>query len=230
MKAVVSPAKSLDFESKLPTTRSSQPQFLEEAETLNKKLERKTKAEISDLMSISDKLADLNYQRYKEFSTPFTKENARPAVYAFAGDVYTGLDAYTIPTKKLDKLEDTLRILSGLYGVLKPFDLSLEQFNVLRILRGQNEKPLNLQDIQDRMVNKMSNTTRLIDKLLLKDFVERNTCAKNRRKIEIFITQDGLKTLSVLDPIIDDIEQQMTSNLSQTELELLNNLLTKLKA
>lgn len=115
-------------------------------------------------------------------------------------------------------------------SVLKPFDLSLEQFNVLRILRGQNEKPLNLQDIQDRMVNKMSNTTRLIDKLLLKGFVERNTCAKNRRKIEIFITQDGLKTLSVLDPIIDDIEQQMTSNLSQTELELLNNLLTKLKA
>jgi DNA-binding MarR family transcriptional regulator len=115
-------------------------------------------------------------------------------------------------------------------SVLKPFDLSLEQFNVLRILRGQNEKPLNLQDIQDRMVNKMSNTTRLIDKLLLKGFVERNTCAKNRRKIEIFITQEGLKTLSVLDPIIDDIEQQMTSNLSQTELEQLNNLLTKLKA
>ena len=126
MKAVVSPAKSLDFESKLPTTRSSQPQFLEEAETLNKKLERKTKAEISDLMSISDKLADLNYQRYKEFSTPFTKENARPAVYAFAGDVYTGLDAYTIPTEKLDKLEDTLRILSGLYGVLKPFEGKVE--------------------------------------------------------------------------------------------------------
>ena len=115
-------------------------------------------------------------------------------------------------------------------SVLKPFDLSVEQFNVLRILRGQNEKPLNLQDIQDRMVNKMSNTTRLIDKLLLKGFVERNTCAKNRRKIEIFITQVGLKTLSVLDPIIDDIEQQMTSNLSQTELEQLNNLLTKLKA
>jgi len=115
-------------------------------------------------------------------------------------------------------------------SVLKPFDLSVEQFNVLRILRGQNEKPLNLQDIQDRMVNKMSNTTRLIDKLLLKGFVERNTCAKNRRKIEIFITQEGLKTLYVLDPIIDDIEQQMTSNLSQTELEQLNNLLTKLKA
>ena len=123
MKAVVSPAKSLNYEDKLPTTRATQPQFLEEAEILNKKLERKTKAEISELMSISDKLADLNYQRYKEFNTPFTKDNARPAVYAFDGDVYTGLDAYTIPTEKLDKLQDTLRILSGLYGVLKPLDL-----------------------------------------------------------------------------------------------------------
>ncbi len=123
MKAVVSPAKSLNYEDKLPTTRATQPQFLEEAETLNKKLERKTKAEISELMSISDKLADLNYQRYKEFNTPFTKDNARPAAYAFDGDVYTGLDAYTIPTEKLDKLQDTLRILSGLYGVLKPLDL-----------------------------------------------------------------------------------------------------------
>lgn len=123
MKAVVSPAKSLNYEAELPTTRATQPQFLEEAETLNKKLERKTKSEISDLMSISDKLADLNYQRYKEFQLPFTKENARPAMYAFDGDVYTGLDAYTIPVDKLDKVQDTLRILSGLYGVLKPLDL-----------------------------------------------------------------------------------------------------------
>ncbi|MFI8378726.1 peroxide stress protein YaaA [Leeuwenhoekiella sp. NPDC079379] len=123
MKAVVSPAKSLNFESKLPTTRATQPQFIEEANTLNKKLEHKTKAEISELMNISDKLADLNYQRYKELTIPFTKQNARPAVYTFDGDVYTGLDAYTIPTEKLDKLQDTLRILSGLYGVLKPLDL-----------------------------------------------------------------------------------------------------------
>lgn len=114
--------------------------------------------------------------------------------------------------------------------VLKPFDLSIEQFNVMRILRGQNAKPLNLQDIQDRMVNKMSNTTRLIDKLLLKNFVKRNTCKTNRRKIEIFITEEGQKTLKQLDPIIDDIETQITSNLSHSELEQLNYLLSKLKA
>lgn len=114
--------------------------------------------------------------------------------------------------------------------VLKPFDLSIEQFNVMRILRGQNAKPLNLQDIQDRMVNKMSNTTRLIDKLLLKNFVKRNTCKTNRRKIEIFITEEGQKTLKQLDPIIDGIETQITSNLSHSELEQLNYLLSKLKA
>lgn len=123
MKIVVSPAKTLDYESKVPTTRATQPKFLEEAELINNKLERKSKKAISELMDISDKLAELNYQRYKEFSTPFTKDNARPAVYAFAGDVYTGLDAYTIPSEKIDLLQDSLRILSGMYGILRPLDL-----------------------------------------------------------------------------------------------------------
>ena len=123
MKIVVSPAKTLDFKSKLPTTRATQPKFLEEAELINSKLERKSKKAISELMDISDKLAELNYQRYKEFNTPFTKENARPAVYAFAGDVYTGLDAYSLPSEKIDLLQDSLRILSGMYGMLRPLDL-----------------------------------------------------------------------------------------------------------
>jgi cytoplasmic iron level regulating protein YaaA (DUF328/UPF0246 family) len=74
-------------------------------------------------MSISDKLADLNWQRNKVWKTPFTPANARPAVYAFDGEVYTGLDAYSIPLEKLDLLQERLRILSGLYGVLRPLDL-----------------------------------------------------------------------------------------------------------
>ncbi|MCF4102454.1 peroxide stress protein YaaA [Gillisia sp. M10.2A] len=123
MKIVISPAKSLDFESKLPTTRGTQPSFLDTTEKINKKLSRLSKSEISDLMHISDKLADLNYGRYKSFEPEHTKTNSRPAVYAFNGDVYSGLDAYTIPTEKLDKLQDSLRILSGLYGVLRPLDL-----------------------------------------------------------------------------------------------------------
>lgn len=123
MKIVVSPAKTLDYESKLPTTRATQPKFLEEAELINNKLECKSIKDISELMSISDKLAELNYQRYKEFNTPFTKKNARPAVYAFAGDVYSGLDAYSLPSEKIDLLQDSLRILSGMYGMLRPLDL-----------------------------------------------------------------------------------------------------------
>jgi len=123
MKIVLSPAKSLDFESKLPTTRGTQPQFLDTTIKVNKKLSRQTKNELMDLMSISEKLADLNYGRYKEFEEEHTKDNSRPAMYAFDGDVYSGLDAYTIPTEKLDALQDKLRILSGMYGILRPLDL-----------------------------------------------------------------------------------------------------------
>lgn len=123
MKIVVSPAKTLDYESKLPTTRGTQPEFLDTAAKLNRKLSRQSKKEISRLMSISDKLADLNYTRYQEFEEDHDKKNSRPAMYAFNGDVYTGLDAYTIPTDKLDRLQDTLRILSGMYGILRPLDL-----------------------------------------------------------------------------------------------------------
>ena len=123
MKIVVSPAKSLDQESKLPTTRGTQPKFVEQAAKINRKLARMTKKEISELMGISDKLADLNYTRYQEFQEEHTKKNSRPAAYLFAGDVYTGLDAYTIKESKIDLLQDTLRILSGMYGILRPLDL-----------------------------------------------------------------------------------------------------------
>ena len=123
MKIVISPAKSLDFETKLPTRKHTQPAFLANAEIVHKTLKEKSPKELMQLMDISDKLADLNWQRNQEWSTPFTTKNARPAMYAFNGDVYTGLDAYTIPTAKLNRLQDTLRILSGLYGLLKPLDL-----------------------------------------------------------------------------------------------------------
>ncbi len=114
-------------------------------------------------------------------------------------------------------------------SALKPFDISIEQFNVLRILRGQKGNPTNLQDIQDRMISKMSNTTRLVDKLILKGYVERFTCEKNRRKVEIFITESGLKILDQIDPIVESKEKSITSNLSDEELRILNDLMTKLR-
>jgi uncharacterized protein len=126
MKIVISPAKSLDYTTALPTQRFTEPQFLDKANTIQKTLKKKKPKDLMELMDISEKLADLNWQRNQDWALPFTPENARPAVYAFNGDVYTGLDAYTIPTDKLDDLQDQLRILSGLYGILRPLDLMQE--------------------------------------------------------------------------------------------------------
>ena len=123
MKIVVSPAKSLNFESPLPIQNYTESLFLKDAETIQKTLKKKKPKQLMELMDISEKLADLNWERNQNWSLPFSPENARPAVFAFDGDVYTGLDAYTIPTDKFPILEDKLRILSGLYGVLKPLDL-----------------------------------------------------------------------------------------------------------
>lgn len=159
MKIVISPAKSLDYETKLPTTRGTQPAFLETTAQVNRKLSRMSKKEISELMGISDKLADLNHARYQEFEEEHNKKNSRPAVYAFAGDVYTGLDAYTIPTEKLDDLQNTLRILSGYYGILKPLDLiqpyRLEMGTNLAVGRNNNLYELWQKDITGNLNNEL---------------------------------------------------------------------------
>lgn len=120
-------------------------------------------------------------------------------------------------------------ILDKLNEALKPFDISAEQFNVLRILRGQKGCPANMCVIQERMIAKTSNTTRLVDKLLLKEFVTRNVCPENRRKIEVLITEKGLKLLTELDPKIIEHENYFCSNLTSNELEQLNFLLEKLR-
>jgi DNA-binding MarR family transcriptional regulator len=111
--------------------------------------------------------------------------------------------------------------------VLKPYELSGEQYNVLRILRGQKGSPANMNLIQERMVAKTSNTTRLVDKLLLKNLVTRNVCPENRRKIEVTITQKGLEVLTKLDPKVIEHENYFSNNLNTEELEQLNTLLEK---
>ncbi|MEL1241810.1 MarR family winged helix-turn-helix transcriptional regulator [Flavobacterium flavipallidum] len=122
----------------------------------------------------------------------------------------------------------TNNILSEKFNeLLKPYDLSSEQYNVLRILRGQKGNPANMCVIQERMLAKTSNTTRLVDKLLLKELVTRNVCPENRRKIEVLITQKGLDVLADLDPKVIAHENASTSNLSLEELEKLNELLEK---
>jgi cytoplasmic iron level regulating protein YaaA (DUF328/UPF0246 family) len=123
MKLVLSPAKSLNFEATLPSAKTTESCFLNDSERLNKLLKKKSARSLSKLMSISPALGQLNYERNQEWELPFTNDNARQAIYAFNGDVYRGLDAYTIPKDKLKKVQDTVRIISGLYGILKPLDL-----------------------------------------------------------------------------------------------------------
>ncbi|MEN8799141.1 MAG: MarR family transcriptional regulator [Flavobacteriaceae bacterium] len=110
---------------------------------------------------------------------------------------------------------------------LKPFGVSLQQFNVLRILRGRKGIPANLSTLNERMINKMSNTTRLVDKLLAKGYVDRSVCPSNRRKIEITITKKGGKVLKEMDHTIKLAEEELVKNFSSQELEQLNLLLHK---
>lgn len=108
---------------------------------------------------------------------------------------------------------------------LKPFGVSFQQFNVLRILRGQKGVAANLSTVHERMVNRTSNTTRIIDKLSDKNLVKRNICKENRRKIELFITNEGLKLLSVIDTIVEKTEDKATQKLNEKEKEKLIALL-----
>jgi len=124
MLIVVSPAKALDFESPLPTSKHSQPVMLEKSEELAGIMAGKSPAALAKMMSISNKLADLNHERFQDWTTPFTPDNARPAVLAFDGDTYTGLDARgSFSERDYTHAQKVLRILSGLHGVLRPLDL-----------------------------------------------------------------------------------------------------------
>jgi cytoplasmic iron level regulating protein YaaA (DUF328/UPF0246 family) len=142
MKIVISPAKSLNLNKELPTSLFTEASFLKQAETIQKTLKKKKPKQLMDLMAISEKLADLNWQRNQDWELPFTQQNARPAIYTFDGEVYTGLDVYSLSADKVAVLQDKLRILSGLYGVLKPLDLMqayrLEMGTTLKIGTKKN--------------------------------------------------------------------------------------------
>ncbi|WP_405383462.1 MarR family winged helix-turn-helix transcriptional regulator [Maribacter sp. LLG6340-A2] len=112
-------------------------------------------------------------------------------------------------------------------AALKPFEISIQQYNVLSILRGQKGNPANLSTINERMVTKMSNTTRLVDKLILKGFVDRRTCLENRRKVEIMITEAGLQILNEIDGILFETEKRILENFTETDLREFNFLLDK---
>lgn len=123
MKILLSPAKSLNLEQDLPTDKHTQPEFLNKTKTLYAKLKKASKNDLKDLMSVSDNLAQLNYDRFQEFSINHQTRNSRPAIYTFDGDVYDGIKAYELNLEDIERLQERLRILSGFYGILKPLDL-----------------------------------------------------------------------------------------------------------
>ncbi|MGO2007523.1 peroxide stress protein YaaA [Vreelandella alkaliphila] len=123
MLSVISPAKTLDFETPSTTDKVTQPDFLDHSKPLIEILRDYSPQQLSDLMGISDKLAGLNAARFADWQPPFTLENAKPAVQAFQGDVYTGLEANTFSDDDNLFAQQHLRILSGLYGLLRPLDL-----------------------------------------------------------------------------------------------------------
>lgn len=142
MKVLLSPAKSLDLDSQLPTQKATTPVFDNEVKTLVNVLQDRSKNDLASLMSISDKLATLNHERFQDFDTDMNSDKARPAIFTFNGDVYDGFDAFSLSADHFSYMQDSLRILSGLYGVLRPLDkiqaYRLEMGTQLKVGKAKN--------------------------------------------------------------------------------------------
>lgn len=123
MLLVISPAKKLDFDTPANVQHITTPNLLKKSEILVQEMRKKTTSDLKRLMKVSDAIAELNVGRFKHFSTPFTNDNAKPALPAFKGDVYANIDTASFTQEDFDYAQDHLRILSGLYGVLRPLDL-----------------------------------------------------------------------------------------------------------
>lgn len=155
MLMLLSPAKTLDY-SETAVQDYTEPRHLQESTQLVSVLKKKNQAELKSLMKISDKLADLNATRYQQFSTPFTPENAKQALLAFKGDVYTGLQAETFDAEDRAFAQKYLRILSGLYGVLRPLDL-MQPYRLEMGTRLQTDKGKNLYEFWDEEITETLN-------------------------------------------------------------------------
>ncbi len=152
MITVISPAKSLDFESPLATRQKSQPQFLPQSEVLIEQLRELAPQDIATLMKLSEKLSLLNFDRFQSFSPPFTPDNARQALLAFKGDVYQGLDAESFSGNDFKFAQKQLRILSGLYGLLRPLDL-IQAYRLEMGTRFENKAGKSLYDFWGEKIN-----------------------------------------------------------------------------
>ncbi|WP_444958982.1 peroxide stress protein YaaA [Microbulbifer sp. ZKSA002] len=157
MLIVISPAKTLDYESDIPSLETTQPDFLKESAVLIKELRELSPQQVSSLMKISDKLGVLNYDRFHTWKRPFTDNNARPALLAFKGDVYTGLEAETMGKRDFAYAQKHLRMLSGLYGLLRPLDL-MQPYRLEMGTKFENAKGKNLYEFWGDKITEALNT------------------------------------------------------------------------
>ncbi len=156
MLMLVSPAKTLDYETPLPFDEFTQPELLDQSQLLMDELVDLTPKDVATLMKLSDKLSMLNVNRFQHWATPFTPDNARPAMYAFKGDVYTGLDAYSLKKADVNFAQKHLRMLSGLYGLLKPLDL-MQPYRLEMGTKFSNQRGANLYEFWgDRITQKIN--------------------------------------------------------------------------
>lgn len=191
MKIVISPAKSLDFENKVPTDKATQFCFIKEAQQIDKILKKKSQKQLGELMDISPALSQLNFERNQ--ARNFNDLTlARQAVYAFNGDVYLGLDIHSLPIDKLDALQEKVRILSGLYGILKPLDkilpYRLEMGTQLTI--GQHK---NLYEFWKTKITKMINDELDNDELFINLASNEYFSAIDSKKIKVPIITPEFK-------------------------------------
>ena len=155
MIVLLSPAKSLDF-SPTEYPHFSQPRMLEKSEELISNLKKKSSKKLQTLMGISKNIADLNVERFNTFSLPFNPENAKPAIYAFNGDVYTGLNARDFVGEEIGFAQKHIRILSGLYGVLKPLDL-IQPYRLEMGTSLKHKRKKNLYEFWDKTITDILN-------------------------------------------------------------------------
>lgn len=156
MLLVVSPAKNLDYQSTYPAVSASQPRLIKHTKALVQTCKSLAPSDLSSLMGISDKLATLNANRFNSFEFPFTDSNARPAIFAFNGDVYAGLDALTLNESSLNFAQSHLRILSGLYGVLRPLDL-MQPYRLEMGIKLKTSKAKSLYEFWDGHITELLN-------------------------------------------------------------------------
>ncbi|MFA0810394.1 peroxide stress protein YaaA [Microbulbifer epialgicus] len=156
MLIVISPAKTLDYESEIPELETTQPEFLKESAALIKELRELSPPQISSLMKISDKLGVLNYDRFQSWKRPFTAKNARAALLAFKGDVYTGLDAGSMGKRDFGYAQKHLRMLSGLYGILRPLDL-MQPYRLEMGTKFENSRGKNLYEFWGEQITEALN-------------------------------------------------------------------------